>query len=251
MQKLGLLLGVLAVSMLFISCSKDDDYFTDGNNESLYNVDLLASEDIVYSNPVAVTSDTYNLWIVNKDVDSNKFELIYYNIDTKETLRSFVYSDILTDDNSDVYSIAHDGRNLWLSVSGDENNIIKINPQNGEVVYMSKSPSIFAPSSIYCSNDTIWYSARGLVFTVDPVNDKSVLKVQSSFISLGLLVDDNDIWVADDITRGVIIFDKDTGIKRGNVSFYSKEIIKGMCLHNKRLIVLTDNKLNIYECVKN
>jgi hypothetical protein len=89
------------------------------------------------------------------------------------------------------------------------------------------------------------------VFTVDPVKDRSVLKVQSNFISSGLLIDAVDIWVADDMTRSFIIFDKDTGIEKGDVKLNNIEVIKSICLHNKKLIVLTDNKLNIYECVKN
>ncbi|MCT4638241.1 MAG: hypothetical protein N4A72_11085 [Bacteroidales bacterium] len=251
MRKLNLLLVILSVSLFFISCSKDEDHFVDSNSESLYSLELLTTESVPFNNPVAVTSDSDNLWVINKSEEDNKFEVICYNHKNNKALRSFVYDNILSDDETDIYSIAHDKRNLWLSVSGKENSIIKINPESGEVVYKSKSPSIFAPSSIYCDNDTIWYSAKGLVFTVDPVKDRSVLKVQSNFISSGLLIDAVDIWVADDMTRSFIIFDKSTGIKKGDVKLYHREVIKSICIHNKKLIVLTDNKLDIYECVKN
>ena len=202
------------------------------------------------ANPVGIASDQVNLWLIFGQHNVSHHYLVYYNIVTFEVIKSFTFFNLIQQLGTGVYGITWDGESIWISVSGNTNKLVKVNPDSGTIIRTWSSPTTLGPSDLDWDGNVLWISTGGgLVYTLNPVNGGSNL-----FLSLfpifsrdhGIAIRDNEIWIGDLFSTNIHIFNKTDGSHMG----YIKNAVSNngnFCFHNGQLVLIENSGISFYD----
>jgi len=199
-----------------------------------------------YANPVGIATDQDNFWLMFGTHNGMEHKLIYYDIDTNEVLESFDFYNLIEVLGTGVYGITWDGANVWISVSGDTNKLVKVDPDTGEILQTWSSPTTLGPSDLAWDESKIWVSSgTSEIYTVDPENGGSSLFLNRAARDSGIAIRGDEVWVGNLFDTNVSIYNSDTKVKQCTLKkVFSK---KGkFCFYNGQLALLNSAGITLY-----
>jgi len=114
--------------------------------------------------PKGVTSDgSGGLWIF----DGTK--LVHFDPTTGNTDQTFTFANLSETLGSGAYGITWDGSAIWISVSGNTNKLVRVDPTTGQITHTMSSPTDLGPSDLEFDGTNLWLSSgTGTAFVIDP-----------------------------------------------------------------------------------
>ena len=110
-------------------------------------------------NVMGIASDTTGLWILSASEDSTSTDIVHYDLSSGAITARFAPPAFFDPAGSGAYGIETDTQNVWISVSGNTNAIVRLDRETGQVVDQFGSPSTLGPS------DLAWFDGDLLVST--------------------------------------------------------------------------------------
>jgi hypothetical protein len=200
-----------------------------------YSLKVTKTIGVPYANPIGIATDQENLWLIFGTHNSMEHKLIYYNINTGEVIKSFDFYNLIEVLGTGVYGITWDGTSIWVSVSGNTNKLVRVDPDTGEILTTWSSPTTLGPSDLAWDGNSIWVSSgTGQVYTVNPTNGGSSAFLKEIARDNGVVIQENEVWVGDLFDNNVNVYNKNTGTliqsiknafsQNGNFCIYRGEI---------------------------
>lgn len=219
-----------------------------------YTLNKVGNIGLPYANPMGIASDDENLWIIFGAHNAEEHQLVYYNPNTHEELKSFVYHDLIEELGTGVYGLTWDEEYVWISVSGNTNKLVKVSPDSGEILQTWTSPTTLGPSDLAWDRDLIWIgSGTGPIYTIDPASGGSEYKwthLPNEDRDQGIAIRDDEVWVSSLFRHNdVHIYDRLTGEYLGHIP---DGVVRGgrFCFYQGKLTVLDESGAKFYEIIE-
>jgi hypothetical protein len=248
---------LLLVSILVISsCNKDEiEPSTDEPSEQLsqYTLENTNSIGVPVSNPTGITSDGTNFWIMSGEHNGDQHELTFYDPTTYTIIEQFTYYNLIEVLGTGVYGVTWDGMNVWISVSGNTNKLVKVDPQTGDIIQTWASPTWLGPSDLEWDGEKIWIaSGTGQIHTMNASNGGSQLfldDVGASSRDSGIAFRNEELWVGNLFNNDIDIYNAVDGSYQGVIKNTLSTNGK-LCFHNGQLAVLSSGGIAFYDVVE-
>jgi len=199
------------------------------------------------ANPVGIASDQENLWIMFGQSHGSTHYLVYYDINSYQVIKSFTFYNLIEQLGTGVYGITWDGEAVWISVSGNTNKLVKVNPDNGAITQTWSSPTQLGPSDLEWNDNVLWINTGGgLIYKMNPVNGGSDLFLSFPRRTYGIAIRDNEIWLGDFFKSDIHIFDKTNGNHLGYIKS-AVYIMGNFCFHNGQLALIENSGISFYD----
>jgi hypothetical protein len=119
-------------------------------------------------NTVGITYDGQELWILSASFNDGTGTLVRFNPDTLQTDRTLSVN-LFSTLGTGAGGITWDGKDIWISVSGDTNQIVIVDPTTGQTVRTMSSPTqIGGAPDLDFDGTNVWLSSGGgTVFELD------------------------------------------------------------------------------------
>jgi hypothetical protein len=156
---------------------------------SLHGVRSIGSP---IGDPTGITFDGEQLWLLDGGQNSMTNRLVRYDDNAYVITRDFTLDNLIEVLGTGAYGIAWDGTDIWISVSGNRNKLVAVDPQTGAVVRTWGSPTTLGPSDLEFDGALMWIS-DGLdrVFAMDLSNGA----IQSSFSTTPAFIRNNGVAI--------------------------------------------------------
>lgn len=248
---------LLLISILLISsCDKDqiiEPTIEPSEQLSQYTLDKTNSIGVPVTNPTGIASDGTNFWIMSGEHNGAEHKLTYYDPTTYAVITQFTFNNLIETLGTGVYGITWDGTNVWISVSGDTNKIVKVDPQTGVITQTWSSPTELGPSDLGWDGDKIWIaSGTGQIFTMNTQNGGSQLflnYVGMSNRDSGIAFRNGELWVGNLFNMDVDIYNALDGSYQGIIK--NALTANGtFCFHDGQLAVLSSGGIAFYDIIE-
>lgn len=123
--------------------------------------------------PTGVAFDGEALWIMGGRYapPSNVTTLVRFDPDRLTVDRTFSFDNLMETLGTGVFGITWDGSAIWISVSGNRNKLVRVDPTTGEITRTMSSPAVLGPSDLDFDGGILWLSSgSGNIFALDPVS---------------------------------------------------------------------------------
>ena len=220
-------------------------------SNSVYDVTLKSSLAIPVSNPVGLAIDNNDdFWIMAGSHNGSTHTLTCFNPNSGSIIKSFVFQNLIEVLGTGVYGIAWDGSAIWISVSGNTNKLVKVDPNTGQIITNLSSPSNLGPSDLSWDGTNLWISTgTGEVHSINPVNGARTKFLDLGYRDTGIAFKPGEIWISHLDDKSVTVYD----ISSKNVL----DTIDGRLINNGRLTfyhdqlaVLTSAGIDFYDVKK-
>ncbi len=206
------------------------------------------------ANATGVAYDGKSLWIM---AGNNGTSASITEVDpvTGAAGRRHMLGNLAETAGSGVYGIASDGTHLWISVSGNTNKIVKVDPNDGSIVGFYSSPTTLGPSDLEFDGDDLWLSSgTGELFRLDPATGgirQNLNAWPEHRRDNGIAVRAGELWVGGLFEDGVAIQDMTTGELLDRVADEEGRTIKRewgpMTFADEQLVLLDRFGVTFYE----
>jgi hypothetical protein len=105
-----------------------------------------------------IASEGSNLWLSSADHNHSIAEVTRYAVATGEVITQFQTADLFSASGTGAYGIEVSERELLVSVSGNENQIVRLDRESGAVLGRWGSPSELGPSDLAWLGDELLIS---------------------------------------------------------------------------------------------
>ena len=122
--------------------------------------------------PSGIAFDGEALWIMGGAFSppDKVATLVRFDPDRLTVDRTFSFDNLMETAGTGVYGITWDGSAIWISVSGNRNKLVRVDPTTGQITRTMSSPTELGPSDLDFDGGTLWLSSgTGTVFALDPV----------------------------------------------------------------------------------
>jgi len=167
--------------------------------------------------PAGITFDGQMLWVMGGAYSppDTTATLVRFDPDQLTVDRTFTFDNLMETAGSGVYGITWDGSAIWISVGGNRNKLVKVDPTTGQITRTMSSPSELGPVDLDFSGDILWLSSgTGTIFALDPVTGgiDYMLPVPSGFSGRddGVAVRTGELWIGA-LFGGMCVEDPATG----------------------------------------
>jgi hypothetical protein len=217
----------------------------------VFNVTWKSSLAVPISNPQGIAIDNNdNIWVMNGIHNEINNTLICFNPNSGAILSSYDYIGLIESLGTGVYGIAWDGSSIWVSVAGNTNKIVQINPATGQIVRTISSPSFLGPTDLSWDGTNLWLSTgTGDIYYINPTSGGWNLFLNKTDRDTGIAYLNGNIWISNLFDNNIVVY---------NVS--SKNIIdtinqiplpasqtRRLTFHNSQLAVLTNGGIDFYD----
>lgn len=212
-----------------------------------YSLVKRTSIGVPLSNPVGITSDGENLWVVFGDHNGAIHHIICYDPTSGTILKKFSFENLIEQAGTGVYGITWDGSALWISVAGNVNKVVKVSPEDGTLLQTWSSPTVLGPSDLSWDGNLLWISdGTGTVFTMNPANGGSELFVDLPIErDYGCELRENELWIGDMFSTDLHIINTSTG----KITAYLNKALAYsgcFCFHKGELTVVSNSGIIFY-----
>lgn len=121
------------------------------------------------SNATGITYDGSHFWLMSGGHNTPPTHtLVRFSPDTAKVDRSFTFEGLVEGLGTGVGGIAWDGTAIWISVSGNTNKLVTVDPTTGQITRTMSSPSNTGPVDLDFDGQDLWLSSgTGQVFRLD------------------------------------------------------------------------------------
>ncbi len=212
--------------------ASEDFFFSTYKQYSLKALDNIGA---LYGNPVGITTDQKNLWLMFGAYNAMEHKLVYYNPDSNEIIKSFDFHNLIEALGTGVYGITWDGASIWISVSGNTNKLVQVDPNSGEILKTWSSPVTLGPSDLAWDGSSIWVSSgTGQIYFINPSNGSSSTFLKKLPRDNGIAIQGDEVWVGNLFNGNVNIYNKKTNtliqsmkkafLQNGNFCFFKGKV---------------------------
>jgi hypothetical protein len=123
--------------------------------------------------PTGIAFDGEALWIMSGAYSPPGIvsTLVRFDPDRLTVDRTFTFDNLHEEAGTGVYGITWDGSAIWISVSGNRNKLVRVDPTTGQITRTTSSPAELGPSDLDFDGSTLWLSSgTGMVFALDPIS---------------------------------------------------------------------------------
>lgn len=225
--------------------------FTVVNTAKAYSLTLAGSSAVPVPAATGITSDQNHFWVVGGAQNSLTTTLACFDPDSQTVYRSFTLHNLIGQLGTGVYGLCWDGAALWLSVSGNNNQLVQVDPASGAVLRKLTSPTVLGPSDLDWDGSALWVgSGTGPVYTVDPVSGGSAKRFDSlGGRDSGIAVNGSEVWVADLFDGDLRIYDRQSGSLIVRLPGALPRSPQSLCFFQGQLVVLDGAGLSFYALV--
>jgi hypothetical protein len=165
--------------------------------------------------PTGIASDGSGFWILSGGQNSASNTLVHFNVDTGVTDHTFRFQNLIEVLGTGAYGVTWDGAAVWISVSGNTNKLVLVDPASGQIRRTMSSPTDLGPSDLDFDGINLWLSSgTGKVFVIDPVTGgiqrHFPTGARSSGRDNGVAYRAGEVWVGD-LFGGMEIYDPNSG----------------------------------------
>ncbi len=170
--------------------------------------------------------------------------------------RTFQFDNLNEAPGSQVYGVTWDGQAVWISVSGNINKLVRVDPKTGLVTKTMSSPTTLGPSDLDFDGTNLWVSSgTSQVFTLDATNG-GILR-EFDLVPVGYNRDDGvafhagEIWVGE-LFGGMEVHDPATGALVTTATHddgraFTEEEMGAMCFVGDELVIASQFGLTFYD----
>jgi hypothetical protein len=194
-----------------------------GGSGPPYHLVRLRSLASPVPDPAGIAFDGQMLWLVGGAYSppDTTATLVRFDPDQLTVDRSFTMDNPADTPGSGVYGITWDGSAIWISVAGNRNELVSVDPASGQITRTMSSPTTLGPSDLDFDGSTLWVSSgTGDVFALDPTTGgiDRMLPIPDSFSGRdhGVAVRPGQLWVGG-LFGGMGVEDSATGTALGSV----------------------------------
>ncbi|HEX5108064.1 MAG TPA: hypothetical protein VFV95_06440 [Vicinamibacterales bacterium] len=131
------------------------------------------------------------------------------------TDRTFTFTNLIEQLGTGAYGITYDGTSIWITVAGNTNKLVKVDPNSGRITRTMSSPTNLGPSDLDFDGRDLWLSSgTGDIFAIDPSHGGIEKRYATGAASVGrdngIAYRQGELWVGD-LFGGMEIHDHATG----------------------------------------
>ena len=150
--------------------------------------------------PTGITADSTGFWVLNGGHNTDTHTLVHFNPATVVTDRTFTFTNLIEQKGTGVYGITYDGTSIWISVAGNTNKLVKVDPKSGQITRTMSSPTSLGPSDLDFDGRDLWLSSgTGDIFAIDTANGGVKKRYVTGPASLGrdrgIAARPGELWV--------------------------------------------------------
>jgi hypothetical protein len=223
--------------------------------DAVYKVSSVSSIAVPIGNPVGFAFDNNdNIWIMSGVHNGSSHRLICFNPNTGATLASYVYQNLIEVLGTGVYGITWDGASIWISVAGNTNKLVQVNPSTGQIIRNMSSNSTLGPSDLSWDGTNLWISSgTGEIDAINPSNGQITHFLSGDGRDSGIAYHNGEVWVSNMFDNKIFVYDavKKTLIDEiTTIGFSNNSLDRRLEFHNNQLVVLTGVGLDFYSVTK-
>lgn len=165
--------------------------------------------------PTGIAADGSGFWILNGGQNSETNSLVHFDPATGMTDRTFTFTNLIEQLGTGAYGITWDGASVWITVAGNVNKLVKVDPLVGQVAQTTSAPTELGPSDLDFDGTNLWLSSgTGSIFQIDPATGGIKQQFATGAASYGrdngIAYRTGEIWVGD-LFGGMEVQDPTTG----------------------------------------
>jgi hypothetical protein len=165
--------------------------------------------------PTGIAADGSAFWILNGGQNSSTNTLVHFDPATGVTDRTFTFTNLIEQLGTGAYGITWDGSSVWITVAGNTNKLVKVDPLTGRIARTMSAPTDLGPSDLDFDGANLWLSSgTGTVFQIDRttggIERKFATGVASYGRDNGIAYRTGELWVGD-LFGGMEVQDPATG----------------------------------------
>lgn len=198
----------IGLALVLTSCKKEQP---DKLVKTLISYDVVAAQTIVLpiSEVQGIASDQTNFWILSGGYNAYEHKLTCFDPVNQTVVNQFVFDSLIEVLGTGVYGLTWDGSHIWISVCGQKNKLVQVDPQNGSILQSINAPGWLGPSDLDWDGDILWMTyGTGEIVKVDTTNGSSELFAYQSDRDHGIAVRGSQVWVGELFDGDIHIYDK-------------------------------------------
>lgn len=245
---------ILASILALTSCVKQEVNPATEPSELLsqYTLENTSNIGVPVSNPTGIASDGTNLWIMSGEHNGDQHELTLYDPLNSTILEQYSYTNLIEVLGTGVYGITWDGKYVWISVSGNTNKLVKVDPHTGDILQLWSSPTHLGPSDLEWDGEKLWISSgTGQIYSMNADNGGSqqlLDDVGEASRDSGIAFRNDELWIGNLFNTNVLIYSALDGEYLGVIN--NALVSKGkFCFHNGQLTVLSSDGILFYDVI--
>ena len=206
-------------------------------------------------NGVGITYDGQELWILAATGRPQPYELVRFDPVTLATDRTFTLGSLFSTPGTEAYGLTWDGRSIWISVAGQTNALMTVDPTSGQLTRQLSSPSVLGPVDLDFDGTSVWLSdGTGDAFRIDPVGGGVKQQFAYGDRDNGNAFRSGELFVGM-LFGGMAVYDPATGkplgtVTHGDGSPFARSELGPSVFVGSQLVVLSSLGLTFFDTVK-
>jgi len=165
--------------------------------------------------PTGIAADGSAFWILNGGQNSQTNTLVHFDPETGVTDRTFTFTNLIEQLGTGAYGITWDGAFVWITVAGNVNKLVKVDPLTGQIARTMSAPTDLGPSDLDFDGSDLWLSTgTGSIFQIDRATGGIKQQFATDAASYGrddgIAYRPGELWVGD-LFGGMEVHDPATG----------------------------------------
>jgi hypothetical protein len=242
------------LTLLLASCGGDSGS-GGSSTDAVYAVTSERSIAVPVGNPVGFAFDNNdNIWIMSGVHNGSSHSLTCFNPNTGVILASYVYQNLIEALGTGVYGITWDGTSIWISVAGNTNKLVQVNPTTGQIIRNLSSTSVLGPTDLSWDGTNLWISSgTGEIDSINPSNGQRSHFLSRADRDTGIAYHNGEIWVSNMFDKKIVIYDAANKTEIDEITSIALPTTswdRRLEFHNNQLVVLTSAGIDFYTVTK-
>jgi len=230
----------------------------DAGAPAAYRLIEVSSTASPLPDPTGIAADASGLWLMNGGHNSENHTLVHFDPTTGVTDRTFTFTNLIEQLGTGVYGITHDGVSVWITVAGNTNKLVLVDPTTGQITRTMSSPTTLGPSDLDYDGTDLWLSSgTGMIFQLDHstggIKRQFATGVASSGRDNGVAYRPGQLWVGD-LFGGMEVQDPTTGAVLATAthddgSAFTQTEMGPACFVGGRLVMASSYGIRFFDAV--
>ena len=208
--------------------------------------------------PTGIAADGSAFWILNGGQNSQTNTLVHFDPATGMTDRTFTFTNLIEQLGTGAYGITWDGSSVWITVAGNTNKLVEVEPLTGRIARTMSAPTDLGPSDLDFDGADLWLSSgTGTIFQIDRTTGGIKRQFATGVASLGrdngIAYRTGQLWVGD-LFGGMEVQDPVTGAlvataTRDDGTALNQEEMGSSCFVGCQLVVASTFGITYFDTV--
>jgi hypothetical protein len=194
------------------------------------------------SDPTGVAFDGTQLWLLSGGHNSTINHLVRYDDVGLAVTRDFTLQNLIEQLGTGAYGIAWDGQFIWISVSGNTNKLVAVDPDTGAIAKTWGSPTTLGPSDLSFDATSMWIGdGTGDVYSMDLATGgiQSSFRVSAAFgRDNGIAARTGQVLVNGLFSEGLALF-----TDQGDLLSTAPSVLGPMCFARDQLVAVVSGQI--------